>query len=89
MNQQESRQLMVIGATADPGTDQLPLYLDPVCVDPDDPSRCYDANVAPWDGSGPRLSYIPGSASRKSATKAIGNVLNSTNRSPGTIDSLH
>ncbi len=59
MNQEHERQLIVIGATADPSDDQLPLYLGPVCVDPDDPDRCYVANVAPWDGSRPRLSCIP------------------------------
>jgi len=59
MKQEPVRQLMVIGATADPRDDQLPLYLGPVCVDPADPDRCYVANVAPWDGSHPRLSGIP------------------------------
>jgi hypothetical protein len=59
MNRESSRRLIVIGASANPDPDQVPLYMDPICTDPADPQACYLANVAPWDGSHPRLSYVP------------------------------
>ena len=52
-------QLIVIGATAVPGSGELPQYLDPICLDPTDPAGCFVANVAPWNGSPPQLQPIP------------------------------
>jgi hypothetical protein len=59
MSRDSPRTLIVVGASANPGPDQAPLFLDPICMDPADPDACWLANVAPWDGSHPRLGYVP------------------------------
>lgn len=59
MSRDRADRLIVIGATAVPGNDELPQYLDPVCVDADEPDLCLIANVAPWDRSAPHFQPIP------------------------------
>lgn len=44
---------MVIGATAAPGDDELPQFLDAVCRAPDQDDVLYVVNTEPWDGSEP------------------------------------
>jgi len=51
-------QLIVIGATAAPGNDELPQYLDPICIPDDNPNNCLIACVAPWDGSKPDFQPV-------------------------------
>ncbi len=50
---------VVIGATAAPGRDELPQFLDPVCRAPDQDEIYFVANVEPWDGSAPGFYPVP------------------------------
>ena len=50
---------VVIGATAAPGRDELPQFLDPVCRAPDQDEIYFVANVEPWDGSEQGFSPVP------------------------------
>jgi len=58
MTEPRSQGLLVIGATAAPGPDELPQFLDPVCSDPNEPDICYIAHLSPWDESAPRLQPV-------------------------------
>jgi len=50
---QSAKDYLVVGATASPGSDELPQFLDPVCRAPDQEETLFVANVEPWDGSPP------------------------------------
>ncbi|WP_295578052.1 hypothetical protein [uncultured Lamprocystis sp.] len=50
---------LVIGATAAPGGDELPQYLDPVCLASDQGETLFVANVEPWDGSPSAFQPVP------------------------------
>ena len=56
MAEQKARYLTVIGATATPTPEELPQFLDPICVDLDQ-NEYFVAHVAPWDESTPPQLY--------------------------------
>lgn len=52
------RELVVIGATAAPGPDELPQFIDPICAEDPEADICYIAHLSPWDESAPQLQSV-------------------------------
>jgi hypothetical protein len=58
MHEGEYQFLQIVGATANPGPEELPHFLDPICVDEKSPDNFFIAHVSPWDGRAPQLYRI-------------------------------